>query len=210
MGALVSLTKQQIKVYALAAKLSENKSQLENARLEIAKKDKGIYEAVLIATDGLKIIRREVDIETGVKECSFSISQTVLKAADKVMSGNDRAFVHENKIVVRLDPTGGNMIVDESCPIKADIPFSIQVDMNFPETRPFVEQHVKATVPPKSIIVDVAQLIKVLQQFKQNDASLPNHVALHIAGENDFLLMSDPANGYEDKEIKAALAPIKQ
>lgn len=117
MGALVSLTKQELKVYAIAAKPSENRSQIENARLEITKKDKGVYEAILIATDGYKVIRREVDIETGVKECSFSISQTVLKAADKVMSGNDRAFVYENKIVVRLDPTGGNMIVDESCPV---------------------------------------------------------------------------------------------
>lgn len=84
-SSIVSLTKQQIAVYKMAQKPTPQNKVLENVRLEVVEQEKGIYKATLIATDGYKLIRREVDAEPGAKACSMNIPQSVLVAADKVM-----------------------------------------------------------------------------------------------------------------------------
>ena len=64
-SSIVSLTKQQIAVYKMAQKPTPQNKVLENVRLEVVEQEKGIYKAMLIATDGYKLIRREVDAEPG-------------------------------------------------------------------------------------------------------------------------------------------------
>ena len=66
-SSIVSLTKQQIAVYKMAQKPTPQNKVLENVRLEVVEQEKGIYKATLIATDGYKLIRREVDAEPGRK-----------------------------------------------------------------------------------------------------------------------------------------------
>ena len=117
-SSIVSLTKQQIAVYKMAQKPTPQNKVLENIRLEVVEQEKGIYKATLIATDGYKLIRREVDAEPGAKACSMNIPQSVIVAAEKVMKTDfDRAYVHDGKIIVRTNPYGEMVPIDESFPI---------------------------------------------------------------------------------------------
>ncbi len=107
-GSIVSLTKQQIAVYK-NEKADTASGVLENVRLEVVRQEKDIHKATLIATDGYKLIRREVNAEPGAKTCSMNIPQSVLVAADKVMKTDfDRAYVHDGKIIVHTNPLRRN------------------------------------------------------------------------------------------------------
>lgn len=209
-SSIVSLTKQQIAVYKMAQKPTPQNKVLENVRLEVVEQEKGIYKATLIATDGYKLIRREVDTEPGVKACSMNIPQSVLVAADKVMKTDfDRAYVHNGKIIVRTNPYGEMVPIDESFPIKAEIPFQEQTELRFPETRPFVEQKSSEAFPVKSVVVNPKLLIEALRQFKQSDGMMGG-VTIHVGKHDEpILIKSSPDYTWDGNEIVAGVAPIK-
>ena len=209
-SSIVSLTKQQIAVYKMAQKPTPQNKVLENVRLEVVEQEKGIYKATLIATDGYKLIRREVDAEPGAKACSMNIPQSVLVAADKVMKTDfDRAYVHDGKIVVRTNPYGEMVPIDESFPIKAEIPFQEQTELRFPETRPFVEQKSSEAFPVKSVVVNPKLLIEALRQFKQSDGMMGG-VVIHVGKHDEpILIKSSPDYAWDGNEIVAGVAPIK-
>ncbi len=77
--------KQQIAVYKMAQKPTPQNKVLEDIRLEVVEQ-KGIHKATLIATDGYKLIRREVDAERPRRESllnEYSIERS--RCHDKVM-----------------------------------------------------------------------------------------------------------------------------
>lgn len=210
MSSIVSLTKQQIAVYKMAQEPKPQNKVLENVRLEVVEQEKGIYKATLIATDAYKLIHREVDAEPGAKACSINIPQSVFAAADKVMNTDfDRAYVHDGKIVVRTNPYDEKVPINESFPIKAEIPFQEQTELRFPETRPIVEQKSSEAFPVKSVIVNPKLLIEALQQFKQSDGMMDG-VTIHIdSSDKSILIKSSPYYTWDGNEITAAVALMK-
>lgn len=205
MSYIAKMTKQQIKVYQMAQKAAEGRS-IENILLEIAKDKSGILCATLVATNGYKIIRREIDAGTLAKEGRINIPQCVMKAADKVMSSDDVAFLYDNKLVIKYNPFQENQIVEEDFPSKAEILFTEQTEMHFPETRQLVERKTDCMIPEKVITIDPDLLIKTLQQFKEGSRFV--NVKLHIAGANDVLIIKAD-NTFDGNDITAGIMPIR-
>ena len=99
--------------------------------------------------------------------------------------------------------------IDESFPIKAEIPFQEQTELRFSETRPFVEQKSSEAFPVKSVIVNPKLLIEALQQFKQSDGMMDG-VVIHVGKYDEpVLIKSSPDYAWDGNEIVAGVAPIK-
>ena len=210
MSSIASLTKQQIAVYKMAQEPKPQNKALENVRLEVVEQEKGIYKATLIATDAYKLIHREVDAEPGAKACSINIPQSVFVAADKIMNTDfDRAYVHDSKIVVRTNPYDEKVPINESFPIKVEIPFQEQTELRFPETRPIVEQKSSEAFPVKSVIVNPKLLIEALQQFKQSDGMMDGVIIYIDSSDKSILIKSSPYYTWDGNEITAAVALMK-
>lgn len=206
MSYIAKMTKQQIRVYQMAQKAAEGRS-IENILLEIAKDKSGILCATLVATNGYKIIRREVDTGAAAKEDRINIPQYVMKAADKVMSPDDIAFLYNNKLVVKYNPyQEESQIIEEDFPSKAEILFTEQAEMHFPETRQLVERKTDCMIPEKVITIDPNLLIKTLQQFKEGSRFV--NVKLHIAGANDILIIKADST-FDGNDITAGIMPIR-
>lgn len=205
MSYIAKMTKQQIKVYQMAQKPSEGRV-LEKILLEIVKDKSGVLCATLVATNTYKIIRREIDAGTLVKEGRINIPQHVMKAADKVMSSDDVAFLYDNKLVIKYNPFQESQIVEEDFPSKAEILFTEQTEMHFPETRQLVERKTDCMIPDKIITVDPDLLIKTLQQFKEGKRFV--NVKLHIAGANDILIIKADST-FDGNDITAGIMPIR-
>jgi hypothetical protein len=205
MSYIAKMTKQQIKVYQMAQKPSEGRV-LENILLEIVKDKSGVLCATLVATNTYKVIRREIDAGTLVKEGRINIPQHVMKAADKVMSSDDVAFLYDNKLVIKCNPFQESQIVEEDFPSKAEILFTEQTEMHFPETRQLVERKTDCMIPDKIITVDPDLLIKTLQQFKEGKRFV--NVKLHIAGANDILIIKADST-FDGNDITAGIMPIR-
>lgn len=205
MSYIAKITKQQIKVYQMAQKPGEGRI-IENVLLDITKDDSGVYCATLAATDGYKIIRREIDTGTAAKEGRINIPHSAMKAADKVMSPSDVAFLYDNKVVIKYNPHQEEQIIEEDFPSKAEILFIEQTEMNFPETRQLVERKTDCMIPEKVITINPDLLIKTLQQFKEGDHFVS--VKLHIAGANDVLIIKAD-DTYDGNDITAGIMPIR-
>lgn len=205
MSYIAKITKQQIKVYQMAQKAAEGRS-IENILLEITKDESGVLCATLVATNGYKIIRREIDTGTAAKEDRINIPQYVMKAADKVMSPDDVAFLYNNKLVVKYNPLQESQIVEEDFPSKAEILFTEQAEMHFPETRQLIERKTDCIIPDKVITIDPDLLIKTLQQFKEGSRFV--NVKLHIAGVNDILIIKADST-FDGNDITAGIMPIR-
>jgi len=205
MSYIAKMTKQQIKVYQMAQKPNEGRA-IENILLEITKDKSGVLCATLVATNGYKIIRREVDTGTAAKEDRINVPQYVMKAADKVMSPDDVAFLYNNKLVVKYNPFQESHIIDEDFPSKAEILFTEQTEMRFPETRQLVERKTDCMIPEKVITIDPNLLIKTLQQFKEGNRFV--NVKLHIAGANDILIIKADST-FDGNDITAGIMPIR-
>ena len=205
MSYIAKITKQQIKVYQMAQKAAEGRS-IENILLEITKDESGVLCATLVATNGYKIIRREIDTGTAAKEDRINIPQYVMKAADKVMSPDDVAFLYNNKLVVKYNPLQESQIVEEDFPSKAEMLFTEQAEMHFPETRQLIERKTDCIIPDKVITIDPDLLIKTLQQFKEGSRFV--NVKLHIAGVNDILIIKADST-FDGNDITAGIMPIR-
>ena len=205
MSYIVKMTKQQIKVYQMTQRAVEGRS-IENVLLEITKDKSGVLCATLVATNGYKIIRREVDTGAAAKEDRINIPQYVMKAADKVMSPDDVAFLYNNKLVVKYNPFQESQIVEEDFPSKAEILFTEQAEMHFPETRQLVERKTDCMIPEKVITIAPDLLIKTLQQFKEGSRFV--NVKLHIAGANDVLIIKADST-FDGNDITAGIMPIR-
>lgn len=205
MSYIAKITKQQIKVYQMAQKAAEGRS-IENILLEITKDESGVLCATLVATNGYKIIRREIDTGTAAKEDRINIPQYVMKAADKVMSPDDVAFLYNNKLVVKYNQLQESQIVEEDFPSKAEILFTEQAEMHFPETRQLIERKTDCIIPDKVITIDPDLLIKTLQQFKEGSRFV--NVKLHIAGVNDILIIKADST-FDGNDITAGIMPIR-
>lgn len=202
MSSYASATKEQLRAWKVASGGDEGRI-LEHVQLKI-EKSKVDAQASLIATDGTYIIRRDIDAEMGAKTHSMSIPRNAMRAAERSMGKNDRAYFEDGRITVRTGTP--ELFADLDSPVKIIIPFSEQTVMNFPETKTLLERGVDSMFPQKTIKVNPKILRDLLDQFK-SDGSV-YEVSIDIRGANEVLLVRTSAT-MDGNDIVGGIMPLK-
>jgi DNA polymerase III sliding clamp (beta) subunit (PCNA family) len=203
---LAYANKEEMKVWKSAKKpVHDGASEhpITNVILQIEDHPQKGMCAYLTATDAYQIIKREITAEDSVEPVEVRIPRSVVEQAEKAMAKGDRAYFEPNQIKI-VEVLTDRDTLEETIQVKAMLPFAEQLELDFPDTKSFLESAIDPNEPVKKITVNAAHLRRVLDQFKLGN----NSVWLHIQTNGQDKPLKISAFEQTDSGIFSAVMPI--
>lgn len=199
-------SKDQMKVWKITDKPAKGESiaSRHTVYFEVVEDEKQSMSAFLYASDGYTAIKRGVELESDAEPMKLSIPRQAIESAEKTMVKGDRAYFESGRIVVY--EVSINEWDEEELKQKAVVPYVEQLELAAPEWSGMFGHHLKDTLEPRTVKVNVAVLEAALKQFKHNNHGV--YMNLTVSGPEEPILL-DAFADIECQEIFGIAMPIK-